>query len=272
MNPRPIPAATIAHIALPIQDYTRSWMLAPSTDAYGVEMGFASGVQFWVVGRAGVLGDCPVEVACAAIAFEPPDAVKRAWEALPSGHTPRDVALDYRDRITAWGDQAFEDVPVETLEIVDTLGRRVADAAPAALGVLFTGWRALPTPESSSGRAALTVHVLREMRGAAHIAAVTACGLTPLDAILAATHAPPRTGPAYAQRLGFTPPFRDPAEVRPQREEAERRTESMLIPYFSVLSDDELVLLGAAITSTCETGLEWGSSTGLAFRPARSPA
>lgn len=268
MTPRSIPALTIAQIAAPIQTYTRSWMLAPDTNAYGVGLGFASGAQFWVVGRAGVIGECPASVAGSAIAFEPQDAVDSAWSSLPEGLTYRGVAAEYRDRITTWGEGAFSSVPAETLEAVDTLSRRVIDAAPSALGVLFAGWRALPIPLSTSGRAALTLHVLREMRGAAHIAAVTACGLTPLDAILAATHAPPRTGTAYAQRLGFNPPFRDPDEVRPQREKAERLTESALVPYFSVLTDGELLSLGAAITSVCGAGLEWGQASGLAFQHA----
>lgn len=244
-------AEVIDRLAEPIQLYTRSWMLAPSTDAYGIELGFATGSQFWLVGRAGVLGNCPVEVAAAAIAFEPLDAVQRAWLAVPERLTHYDIALHYQGRITAWGEQAFAKLDPETLVSIDVLGRRIVDAAPAALGTLFTGWRRLPVPDSLAGRAALTIHLLREMRGAAHIVAITACGLTPLDAILAATHAPPRTGPGYAERLGFKGPFRDPAEVREQRVEAERLTASILVPYFSSLNSQELGLFGAGVETAC---------------------
>jgi hypothetical protein len=244
-------AETIDRVCGPVQQYTRGWMLAKSTDAYGIELGFASGSQFWVVGRAGVLGSCPVEVAAAAIAFEPLEAVREAWLGVPPGLTHYDVALHYRDRITEWGDRVFEGFDQDTLEAIDVLGRRIVDAAPAALGTLFAGWRRLPVPDSPPGRASLTMHLIREMRGAAHIAAIAACGLTPLDAILAATHAPPRTGPAYAERLGFTGPFRDPAEVREQRVEAEKLTASIMVPYFSTLASQELVLFGEAVESTC---------------------
>ncbi|MEV5593657.1 hypothetical protein [Streptomyces sp. NPDC052496] len=243
---------TIERIKEPVQQLTRRWMLADSTDACGVQLGFASGAQFWVVGRAGVLGSCPAEVAAAAIAFEPLAEVEKAWHGVPEGLTHQQVAVLYKDIITAWGERALGSIDRDVLATVDVLGRRVVDAAPASLGTIFAGWRRLPAPDSLPGRAALTTHVIRELRGAAHISAIAACGLTPLDAILAATHAPPRTGPAYAERMGYTGPFRDPAEVREQRVEAERLTTSILVPYFSSLTDKELRLLAEAVESTCQ--------------------
>ncbi len=248
-------AETIDTVCAPVQLYTRNWMLAKSTDQYGIDLGFTSGAQFWVVGRAGVLGSCPVEVAAGAIAFEPLHKVERAWHNVPAGLTHYDVALHYKDRITEWGERAFANVDPGALVIIDDLGRRIVDAAPACLGVLFTGWRRLPVPDSLAGRAALTIHLLREIRGASHIAAITACGLTPLDAILAATHPPPRTGPEYAERLGFEGPFRDPAEVRDQRVEAERLTASILVPYFDVLSPGELAAFGSAVRDAYTAGV-----------------
>ncbi len=188
-------AETIARVCEPIQRYTRTWMLAKSTDAYGVALGFGSGAQFWVVGRAGVLGSCPVEVAAAAIAFEPLYKVSEAWHGVPPGLTHYDVALRYRRIVTEWGERLLADTDPDRLEHIDALGRRIVDAAPGALGAIFTGWRSLDIPASLPARAGLTLHLIRELRGAAHIAAILACGLTPLDAVLAATQAPPRTGP-----------------------------------------------------------------------------
>ncbi|WP_147471618.1 helix-turn-helix domain-containing protein [Nocardia stercoris] len=244
-------ADIVERIVEPIQLYTRSWMLAKSTDGYGVDLGFGSGAQFWVVGRAGVLGSCPVEVATAAIAFEPLYKVREAWLGVPDGLTHYDVALRYRDVLTAWGDRVLAGRDPGLLETVDVLGRRIVDAAPGAIGLIFAGWRQLDVPESLPARAALTVHLLRELRGAAHIAAITACGLTPLDAVLAATHAPPRTGPGYAERMGWKGPFRDPAEVREQRVEAERLTGAIIEPYFAGLSVEELERFGTAIEIVC---------------------
>jgi hypothetical protein len=248
------PAGAIMRITEPIQRYTRRWMLDPATDQYGVDLGFEKGSQFWVVGRAGVLGSCPAEVAAAAIAFEPLHVVQQAWSAVPEGTTHLDVALEYSGRAVAWAERALADVDPQVLDRVDRLGRRVAAAAPGSMGVLFAGWRTLDPPESLAGRAGLTIHVLRELRGAAHICAIAACGLTPVDAILSAPHPPPRTGPGYAERMGWTGPFRDPSEVRGARMEAETLTSRSLEPYFAVLSAQELRDLGDCVVAVCEQG------------------
>ncbi len=241
------PAQIIENIYIPIQAYTRTFLVAPATDKYGVNLGFATGSQFWVVGRAGVLGSCPVQIAVAAIAFEPAAAVARAWAGVPKPLSHQEVAGKYRDLMVAWGERALLATDPELLHTVDELGRRIIQSAPSALGVLFAGWRELAQPDSLPGRAALTLHVLRELRGAAHIAAILAYSLTPLDAILAAPHPPPRTGPAYAERMGYTGPFRNPEEIREQRLAAERLTCAMLEPFFSVLSPAELRQFGTAV-------------------------
>ncbi|MCV7225254.1 helix-turn-helix domain-containing protein [Mycolicibacterium komossense] len=243
--------ACVDRIKGPIQDYTRTWMLSDATNAYGVRLGFTSGVQFWIVGRAGVLGNCPPEVASAAIAFEPLDIVSKAWGAVPDNLTHYEVALHYAGRVIDWGEGAFAKKDPDVLEAINVLGRHVVDAAPAAIGVLFAGWRQLGPPQTQAGRAALVLHLLRELRGAAHIAAVIACGLTPVDAIIAAPHPPPRTGHTYAEKMGHRGPFRNPEEVRQQRMEAERLTSALLVPHFNSLSAADLTTLGDAIETCC---------------------
>jgi hypothetical protein len=96
----------------------------------------------------------------------------------------------------------------------------------------------------------LTTQILREMRGAAHINAIAAVGISPLDAILASTNAPPRTGPEYAERMGFPGPFRDPEEVRGQRLEAEALTARILEPFFAALDGAELAEFGEVVETT----------------------
>jgi hypothetical protein len=133
---------------------------------------------------------------------------------------------------------------------LDRLGRRIAGAAPDCVGGIFAGWRAMPEPGDVGARVALTTHLLRELRGAAHVNAIVAVGITPLDAVLASTAAPPRTGPEYAQRMGFEGPFRDPEEVRAQRIEAEAITARILEPFFAVLSPEELADFGELVETT----------------------
>lgn len=249
--PRATVAETIERVFKPIQQFTRGWMLAPETDAYGAtQLGLTVPRQFWIVGRAGVLGSCPADVAAGAIAFHAPDHVHEAWDELPAGLTHFEVAEHYLGRITAWGTETLAVFDPARMERLDELGRRIIDAAPACLGALFAGWRAMPIPDDVGARVALTTHVLREMRGAAHINAVMAVGITPLDAILASTNAPPRTGPEYAERMGFRGPFRDPEEVRAPRLEAEAITARILEPFFGVLDPAELATFGEVVETT----------------------
>jgi hypothetical protein len=246
------PAQTVERTFKPLQQFTRGWMMAEATDTYGVEVvGMRTGREFWVVGRAGVMGSCTWETAAGALAFHAPGPVQAAWTNLPEGLTHLEVARHYASRVVAWGEEALTpNFAHPHLERIETLGRRIADAAPSALGPIFAGWRALPRPDGVGARVALTTQVLREMRGAAHLHAVLACGLSPLDAILASTNAPPRTGPGYAERMGFTGPFRDPAEVREPRREAETLTARIMEGYYAVLSPEELADFGELVETT----------------------
>lgn len=242
---------TVERAFKPIQQFTRGWMMSPDTDRYGRdELGLTEPRQFWVVGRAGVLGSCPTEVAAGAIAFVPREVVAPAWENLPAGLTHRAVADHYLGRIVAWGEESLAAFDQDRMARLDTLGRRIVDAAPDSLGPLFAGWRAMPVPADVGARVALTTHVLREMRGATHIAAITALGVSPVDAMVASTNAPPRTGPAYAEHMGWTGPFRDADEVRAARLEAEALTARALEPYFAVLDPGELAEFGELVETT----------------------
>ena len=241
---------TVARTFKPLQQFTRGWMMADATDEYGVALGFRTGKQFWIVGRAGVLGSCTPDVAVGALAFHAPEHVHDAWASIPDGLTPMDVATHYHGRIVEWGDRVIGDFDRARMERLDELGRRIVDAAPVNLGAVFGGWRSMPTPEGYGARVALTTHVLREMRGAAHSVAVVASGITPLDAILASTNAPPRTGPPYAEAMGFTGPFRDPEEVREARLAAEASTARIMATYYDVLTDDELSEFGELVETT----------------------
>lgn len=237
-------AEQIERVLKPVQQFVRGWMLSDLTDAAAKELGLANGEQLWVIGRAGVMGDCDPPAAAAALAFIGPVLVAESWTAIPAGLGPRAIAERYAQLCAEWGTTELNRFDRNDLARMDELGRRVADAAPASLGAVFAGTRALPAPEDLGARVALTMHVLRELRGAAHIVAVLASGITPLDAILASTAAPPRRGPQWAQHLGWTGPFREPDdELAAARAEAERLTSRLIEPWYGSLSDSELVEL-----------------------------
>jgi len=237
-------------ILRPIQQFSRGWMLDRSTAEFGVSLGLHSGEEYWIVGRAGALGNVDHVIAAAALAFIAPATVREAWEHVPSGMTPSRVAATYAARCTDWGADALAEFDPGRMERLDLLGRRIADGASPALGVLFAAWRAVATPADVGGRATLTMQVLREMRGAAHTIAVQACGLTPLDAILASPAPAPRTGAPWAEHLGWPGPYRDPGEVRAARLEAERVTTEIIASHLAVLAPDELADFAELVTTT----------------------
>jgi hypothetical protein len=237
-------------ILKPIQQFSRGWMLDRSTAEFGVSLGLHSGEEYWIVGRAGALGDVDHAIAAAALAFIAPDTVREAWEHIPSGMTPSRVAATYATRCTDWGAEALAEFDPARMARLDELGRRIADGASPALGVLFTAWRSVPQPTDVGGRATLTMQVLREMRGAAHIIAIQACGLTPLDAILASPAPAPRSGAPWAEHLGWPGPYRDPDEVRAARLEAERVTTEIVATHLAVLAPDELADFAELVATT----------------------
>ena len=243
-------ADQVERVLKPIQQFVRGWMTGPSTDRLAAELGMRSGEDLWIVGRAGVLGDGDADVAAAGLAFLAPQRVRAAWESLPEGLTPRQVADAYTDLCCIWGTNALAHFDQARMTRLDELGRRIADAADGSIGPVFAGWRAQPQPDDVNGRVALTIHVLRELRGCAHIAAVHACGITALDALLISPAAPPRSGPVWAQHLGWSGPFPDAEWAREARMEAERLTSRMLIPIYGSIGDAALVEFAELVETT----------------------
>ncbi len=233
-------ADQVERVLKPIQQFVRGWMTGPRADRLAGELGLRSGEDLWIVGRAGVLGDGDADVAASGLAFLAPDRVRAAWDSLPEGLNPRLVADAYSALCCLWGSTELARFDPARMARLDALGRAIADAADGSIGAVFAGWRAQPQPDDVNARVALTMHVLRELRGGAHIVAVIACGLTPLDAVLASPAAPPRSGPVWAEHLGWSGPFADPAASREARAEAERLTSRILLPIYGSIGDAAL--------------------------------
>ena len=233
-------ADQVERVLKPIQQFVRGWMTGAPADRLAAELGMRSGEDVWIVGRAGVIGDGDADVAAAGLAFIAPQRVRSAWESLPDGLSHRQVADAYAALCARWGSAEFARFDEVRMTRLDELGRHIADAADLSMGAVFAGWRAQPQPDDVNARVALTMHVLRELRGGAHIIAVNACGITPLEAILASPAAPPRSGPVWAEHLGWRGPFADPADARDARAEAERLTSRMLVPIYSSIGDAAL--------------------------------
>jgi hypothetical protein len=226
-----------AATAQPVLEFTRGWLLSPETAKRGAELGLLPGRGFWVCGRAGVLGDTDADVVTAAVGFMHPDRLRPFWETRPDGLGAHDLAAAYAECCFEWARTALSGVPEADLRRLTVLVRRVVDGALPQTGALFAGWRAMPAPADAAAAAALALHVLRELRGGAHITAIAASGLTPAEAALSAP--PPRGGEAWARDLGWPEPYPDPTSLGGRRANAETFTTTLVAPAYEALDEAE---------------------------------
>ena len=213
-----------------------------------------TGLQGWgpyMRGRCGVLGDVDADVVAAAAGFFAAEVVRESWEQgrdVPAAQTAQGYARvcqeHGRRRLAGFADA---DRLAELLEIV----ARQADVAGAPL---FAGWRAMPLPPDGPARALQLAHVLRELRGARHLTAVLASGLTPLEAILSGDSQLTENSPDQARYFGWPEPYpevRD--EIRARRAQAEKLTDELTTPAFAVLSEAESDELITLLDKACAT-------------------
>ncbi len=140
-------------------------------------------------------------------------------------------------------------------------------AEPAGLP-LFAGWRAFPLPDDAPARATQLLHVLREHRGGAHVMAVRAVGLSPLEAVLAG-----KQGAPNAKFFGWPEPYPEIDErLTSLRIEAERLTTEMVAPAYAGLTEARGDRPGGAAGCRRAAGKRVGGlSAGPANRDAEMP-
>jgi hypothetical protein len=178
------------------------------------------------------------------------DPRRTAWEAgravAPVDHAVR----AYSATAATWGRNRL--TGADGLgRLADLLQRVVAAADPAGLP-LFAGWRAVPVDDDPPARVVQLAHVLREHRGGAHLVAVLATGLTPLEAVLA--------GPGGAGNAAFfdwPKPYPDVDDaLRTRWAAAEALTDVLVAPAYATLTDDEAGELSALLKHVlAHTGL-----------------
>jgi hypothetical protein len=172
----------------------------PRTMRRAREIGL-TGWSFYVAGRGGALGDVRADTVAAAMGFIFPAAVRDGWDAARRVAPPMEIASDSLAECCRWGREYLGEVSgIDRL--IELAERVVINAEPAGMP-LFAAWRAMPIPDDAPGaRAAVLLHLLREHRGSAHLLAVRASALTPLEAIIAGPD-----GEAGATAFGWPPPY-----------------------------------------------------------------
>lgn len=206
-------------------------MLAPEVLGPCKDAGYPNGFAYYVAGRGGVLGDVDADVVVSAFSFFEPGLVRKLWDSGVAVEGARASARRYGAACASFWTERL--AGFSGCARLAELGERVIDGADSSGLALFAGWRGEARPSVASERAGYVLHLLREMRGSAHIVAVVASGLSPLDAVLATS------GAEGAQRFGWAPPFADvPTTVK---DAAESLTDSIVARlYASSLDEAEL--------------------------------
>lgn len=214
-----------------IHDLGSTFMLHKETMARSADNGYESPFMFYFAGRGGVLGDVDADIVCSAFGWFAPTVVRPMWEAGVAVHGARPAATRYFVACAEWGRDHL--IGVEGLDRFADLAERVTGAAERSGRPLFAGWSREPRVTDGPGRAMQLVHVMREWRGANHLVATTARGLSPLDAVLT-DHAD------QARYFGWPEPFPEVTdELRQRHDEAEALTDRLCAPAFEVLSPSE---------------------------------
>lgn len=207
------------------------FMLHPDTASLGIANGFENPFAFYFLGRGGVLGDVDADVVASAFGFFGPSMVRTMWGLGSQVMAPRAAARLFTEACHQWGQAHL--AGVEGLDRLADLCEKVIESADPTGLTLFAGWRAEPLPDDAPARAAQVLHVLREHRGSAHLVAVVATGLKPIEAMVVAQ------GTERPRRFGWEEPLPDPEVHRPTREQAEELTDRLVREAFSVLDGDE---------------------------------
>lgn len=231
---------TARAIAPAIGDMGGAHMLDGATYARGAELGF-SGIDFYVLGRGGVLGDTSADVVASAFFFWNPEQVRTQWAGGRAVLDPAKSAAEWADLCDAYGDAHLPEIgPLDRLA---ELSQRICDAASPAGAALFAGWRQLPVPGPDRPRARVQhlLYSLRELRGALHGGAVLAMGLSPAEAVAL-------RAPAMCGLFGWDAdsiPIDD--STKEEWKVAEAGTDLAMARVLRVLSDEELVEYSALV-------------------------
>lgn len=206
------------------------FMLDGATYERGASLGF-DGVDFYVAGRAGPLGDVVGNVVAATFVFFNPDFVCKAWDRAAKVMSRAEATHHFAMCMASWADAHLTDDGADYKRLAELSGRVIRGASAGGLA-LFAAWSEVPEPSDPRQLALQRLNVLREMRGGLHGAAVVAAGIDPRAALMVRT-------PFMASLFGWSEPHPDPEPHRARWEEVEAATDRAMGLRLSVLDEDE---------------------------------
>lgn len=212
-----------------------AFYFVPETMEAGKSIGLG-GMEFYVQGRGGQMGDTAPEAVAAAFGYFKPSLVKSVLDAAQEKITPRAAGSAHLEACAALGRAKLASIP--NLAAFVAVLDKVNDAADPEGLALYAAIRTETLASDAPGRAMQLIAVLREFRGSAHLVALRAVGLKSSVA-----HYVKR--PDMWKMFGYTdedaPPVDD--SVHTKLEEAENITDFIVAPAFAVLDEAEQQVL-----------------------------
>jgi len=203
----------------------------PETGAAGKELGLG-GMEFYVLGRGGSMGDCDGRAIAAAFGYFNPDFLTKVWGDAAAKCPPRKAGSAHLECAANLGRAKFGSL-AGLDGLVAALDKVRTAVDPDGLG-LYAAMATEPLASDAPGRAMQLIALLREFRGSAHLVALRTVGLASPVA-----HAAKR--PDMWKLFGYPEESKPEitAEVTAKLAEAEAITDRIVEPAYAVLTDAE---------------------------------
>jgi hypothetical protein len=194
------------------------------------------GMEFYVQGRAGQMGNCDPDAVSAAFGYFKPALLKSILEAARAKVEPRVAGAAHLEACAALGRAKLASLP--QLEAFVAVLEKVNDAADPDSLALYAAIRTETLASDAPGRAMQLIAILREFRGSAHLVALRAVGIKSSTA-----HFIKR--PDMWKQFGYTEDEApEVTDVELQKmAQAEKLTDSLVEPAYAVLTQDERKVL-----------------------------
>ena len=205
----------------------------PDTIETGKQAGL-DGFRFYALGRGGVLGDVEAGVVHASFGYFHTGLIDKIWNSAKEIVPPREAARLYMGCAHRLGRAKFSEIA--GLDGFVEAATQIIGHVEGASMPLFAAVRAEPVPADAPAAAMHQAMVLRELRGSAHLLALTACGVsTPV------AHSIKRPGDVAMFGYDEVPEVTD--EDRANWHRAEELTDELLSAAYAGLTDAQATAL-----------------------------
>ncbi len=222
-------AELVKAVAAPIGSAGAAYYFSPPTIAAGKELGL-KGMQFYMLGRGGLMGDVSAPVVESAFGYFAGSMVESIWGSASQTMAPSKAAEAAMGCLADLGRASLAEV--EGLDAYCAAAEKVVAGASRAGNPLFAGMAAAPLPDDAPARALQLTAVLRELRGGVHLMAVAAAGLDP-----AVAHAIRR--PEMVQPFGYEEAPEITDEDHRKLAVADALTDEMMATPYAILDAQE---------------------------------